>query len=533
MTLSEENFENTNPNFSKVTFIVTPGVLTITDGTTPPDEPVPDNLVVTKTAESKAYALGDTVTFTVTATNIYADARTITLEEIEGVTLAQSSFNAAGGQTVTTTASYTITEEDILKGSFTNTVKATVGNITKTAEATVNTEDPDGHLTVKKETTSETPEGGYKLGDTVSYKITATNDGNLTLTNITVTDERTGLSEQLASLAPGESKEYTTSTTVTEADILSGHIINDATAKGTSPDPDKPDVPVDPGHTDDEPEKKNPQLTVKKETTSTPAKGSAYAPGETITYKITVTNDGNVTISGIEVADDLTGDAWTIESLAPNAEQVFTASYTVTEADTEAGQVVNNATAKGKDPEEDPTKGDDTEPAAVKHMLTINYVYENGTQAAETKKLYYDEGESYNVTSPTIYGYTPDQARVSGKMGDKNVEVTVTYTRTIFSVRVIYRFLDGSTAFPDYVGDYAVGDPYTVVSPTLDGFTTAFGSFSGTMPNRDVIHFEFYIPTPPTIVPEGPEGTTVTTIDDYGTPLGIPNVSMNAGEAIE
>ena len=53
------------------------------------------------------------------------------------------------------------------------------------------------------------------------------------------------------------------------------------------------------------------------------------------------------------------------------------------------------------------------------------------------------------------------------------------------------------------------------------------------MPNRDVIHFEFYIPTPPTIVPEGPEGTTVTTIDDYGTPLGIPNVSMNAGEAIE
>ena len=77
----------------------------------------------------------------------------------------------------------------------------------------------------------------------MSYRITATNDGNLTLTKVTVTDERTGLSEEIASLAPGESKVFTTSTTVTEADILSGHIINDATATGTSPDPEQPDGP--------------------------------------------------------------------------------------------------------------------------------------------------------------------------------------------------------------------------------------------------------------------------------------------------
>ena len=93
----------------------------------------------------------------------------------------------------------------------------------------------------------------------MSYKITAKNDGNLTITDITVTDERTGLSEKIASLAPGAEQVFTTETTVTEADILSGHIINDATATGTSPDPDKPDVPVDPGHTDDDPEERTRQ----------------------------------------------------------------------------------------------------------------------------------------------------------------------------------------------------------------------------------------------------------------------------------
>ena len=231
----------------------------------------------------------------------------------------------------------------------------------------------------------------------MSYKITAKNDGNLTITDITVTDERTGLSETIASLAPGESKEFTTETTVTEEDILSGHIINDATATGTSPDPDKPDVPVDPGHTDDDPEDKKGHLTIDKVTTSKPANGEAYALDETITYKITVKNDGNLTITDITVNDELTGDKWTIESLAPGESKEFTAKYKVTEADCKAEKVVNEATAEGKSPDPDKpdvpvTPGTDTEKAKGPHLTvikTIGNTPANGSSFAKGEVIFY------------------------------------------------------------------------------------------------------------------------------------------------
>ena len=103
-----------------------------------------------------------------------------------------------------------------------------------------------------------------------------------------------------------------------------------------------------------------------KTTTSTPANGETYALDEKITYEITVKNEGNVTISGIVVTDELTGDRWEITSLAPGeTSSVYTAEYVVTEADILKGEVVNVATATGKTPEDkDPEvePGEDREP---------------------------------------------------------------------------------------------------------------------------------------------------------------------------
>jgi hypothetical protein len=61
------------------------------------------------------------------------------------------------------------------------------------------------------------------------------------------------------------------------------------------------------------------------------------------------------------------------------------------------------------------------------HDLTIIYKYENGETAASSVAKSYKEGESYEVSSPVIEGYTPDKATVSGTMGDSDVEVTVNY----------------------------------------------------------------------------------------------------------
>ncbi len=97
----------------------------------------------------------------------------------------------------------------------------------------------------------------------------------------------------------------------------------------------------------------DPHYSLKKETTSTAKSGDGkYVLGETITYKITVTNTGNVTLKNIVVTDELTGDTFDpIESLAPGRSVELTPTpYVVTEADVKAGKVVNIATAKADDP---------------------------------------------------------------------------------------------------------------------------------------------------------------------------------------
>ena len=74
--------------------------------------------------------------------------------------------------------------------------------------------------------------------------------------------------------------------------------------------------------------------------------------GEIITYTITVTNSGNLTLTNIVVTDDLTGDSWNVASLAPNASQTFTATYTITSQDMLLNQVRNVVRVIGNSPDD-------------------------------------------------------------------------------------------------------------------------------------------------------------------------------------
>ena len=146
---SENSFSytmNSNTIASNYDISTINGVLTVTDGTDPGNpNPVNDRLVVTKDVVSvpengEKFKRGEEVIFSITATNIYDEPKTITLSEIAGVTLAQRTFmNVPAGETITTTATYTITAADVLRNHFTNTVTASVGNLIKFAEATVET----------------------------------------------------------------------------------------------------------------------------------------------------------------------------------------------------------------------------------------------------------------------------------------------------------------------------------------------------------------------------------------------------------
>ena len=370
MVWADSEVEGTSGTYTakKTNYTVTEsiGTLVVTAGT--PENPLDPTLVVNKTHDkSQTYKAGDVITFTITAKNIYEEAKTITLEELEGVALDANVFeNVAPGAEVTATATYTVTEQDIVNGTFTNNVTVTFSGVDDklTGTDTVDEfEDAKPHMTITK-TTAGADEGHiYKLGEVINYKITATNDGNLTLTNVKVEDALTGNVGENAFtidiLAPGEAQTFDVRYVVTENDVLEGKVINNATGTATDPtDPDESKTPVTPGEKEDPIETPNPSLAVVK----TSDKTGVVKLGETITYTITVTNNGNVTINDIEVTDELTGNtgdnAFTIDRLAVGETKQFTATYTVTEDDILEGTIVNRATAIGKDPRNAEVTGD-------------------------------------------------------------------------------------------------------------------------------------------------------------------------------
>ena len=370
MVWADSEVEGTSGTYTakKTNYTVTEsiGTLVVTAGT--PENPLDPTLVVNKTHDkSQTYKAGDVITFTITAKNIYEEAKTITLEELEGVALDANVFeNVAPGAEVTATATYTVTEQDIVNGTFTNNVTVTFSGVDDkfTGTDTVDElEDANPHMTITKTTVGAEEGHIYKLGEVINYKITATNDGNLTLTNVKVEDALTGNVGENAFtidiLAPGEAQTFDVRYVVTENDVLEGKVINNATGTATDPtDPDEPKTPVTPGEKEDPIETPNPSLAVVK----TSDKTGVVKLGETITYTITVTNNGNVTINDIEVTDELTGNtgdnAFTIDRLAVGETKQFTATYTVTEDDILEGTIVNRATATGKNPRNEEVTGE-------------------------------------------------------------------------------------------------------------------------------------------------------------------------------
>lgn len=59
--------------------------------------------------------------------------------------------------------------------------------------------------------------------------------------------------------------------------------------------------------------------------------------------------------------------------------------------------------------------------------VTIVYVYTDGSVAADPYTATVTYGSSFDVSSPTLAGYTPDRATISGMMGGSNLDYKVTY----------------------------------------------------------------------------------------------------------
>ena len=232
-------------------------------------------------------------------------------------------------------------------------------------------QDPD--ITIEKTGTfnDANNNGAADVGETISYTFTVTNTGNVTLTNVTVSDPNVTVSGGPITLNPGQSDNttFTATYTITQSDIDSGSVTNQATASGsytdgsgnsqtvtdTSDDPnDATNVDPDGDGEPDDPTVTslpvNRDISVEKTGTFNDANGNGYADvGETIDYTITVTNTGSITLYNVTVTDPLTGLSQNVGTLAPGQSTQVTTTYTVTQSDIDAGEVVNQATATGQD----------------------------------------------------------------------------------------------------------------------------------------------------------------------------------------
>ncbi|GMA28798.1 beta strand repeat-containing protein [Arenivirga flava] len=272
----------------------------------------------------------------------------------------------APGQTVTATASSTIAQADVNRGSVSNTASAsgrTPANVAVTGTspaATVNTVAAAPAIVATK---SATVSGTGAVGDTVSYTFSARNSGNVTLTGVAITDQLAGLSAlsygtwpsgTTGTLQPGQTVTATATYTIKQADVNAGAVDNTATASGTAP---SGTVVTNAASARAATAAAAPGLVVTK--SGALASGATGRAGDGVAYTFTLRNTGNVTLTGVGVRDPLSGlsaitfGTWpsgTAGTLQPGQQVTATATYALKQSDVDAGSVVNTATGTATPP---------------------------------------------------------------------------------------------------------------------------------------------------------------------------------------
>lgn len=139
----------------------------------------------------------------------------------------------------------------------------------------------------------------FRTGDQVNYRITVTNTGQGTLTNVVVADDKYPAEGgfTIASLAPGatQTHEYT----ITLGAGVASSFVNTASATADTP----PDSQVAPTINTDPAGIEVANYTTVK--TSDPATGSTVVPGQKVTYTVAVKQTGSVPAAA-SFTDDLT-----------------------------------------------------------------------------------------------------------------------------------------------------------------------------------------------------------------------------------
>ncbi|WP_328589058.1 DUF7507 domain-containing protein, partial [Cereibacter sphaeroides] len=358
-----------------------------TVATVPPAPAITLIKAVDASGISSPAAVGEPLSYSFTVTNtgnVTLTDVTVTDTSLPGLVLSGAPITLAPGASdaTTFTATYALKQADIDRGYVENTALVTGTHVDGNGDET-EVEDISGTEAANDLPTRSDVEAAPAIalvktvdlsglsspvaaGDVLSYGFAVTNTGNVTLTNVTVTDDSLAdlvlTGGPIASLAPNatDSTSYSASYTLTQADIDRGFVENTALATGTYTDGAGVETDVeDTSGTDtsnDLPTRADldalPSIALVK-TVDASAVSSPAAVGELLTYSFTVTNTGNVTLTDVTVTDDsladlvLAGDP--IPTLAPGAADAttYTATYALKQADIDRGHVENTALVTG------------------------------------------------------------------------------------------------------------------------------------------------------------------------------------------
>ncbi|GAA1159111.1 hypothetical protein GCM10009606_41290 [Nocardioides aquiterrae] len=327
---------------------------------------------------------GDKITYSFKVTNIGTvtlNPVTVTDPKVGPVTCPTGAL-APGASVSCTAVQYVLTQADVDAGKVENTATAhgtppSGPEVTDTDSTSTPVPAYPGIVLHKSAGAVVDGDGnGPDAGDTITYSFQVTNTGNVTLNPVTVSDPKLGaITCPTGALAPGGSVSCTPkSYTLTQADVNAGKVDNTATATGTPPS--GPNVTDTDSTTTSVPAAPSIHLE-KTASTIDDVDGNGPDAGDKITYSFTVTNTGNVTLNPVTVNDPKLGGAITCPSgaLAPGAHVTCTdRTYTLTQADVNAGTVDNTATATGTPPSGSNVTDTDATSTPVAPSASINLV---------------------------------------------------------------------------------------------------------------------------------------------------------------
>ncbi|WP_316829145.1 gliding motility-associated C-terminal domain-containing protein, partial [Pedobacter miscanthi] len=344
-----------------------------------PSTPAPNDPTVTRLTPAPGYTLtksatngaskaGDVVNYSI----VFKNTGNVTLSDIvlvdanaDAGSLTPSNITSVlPGATVNITAKHTVKQSDVNAGGFSNQVSATV-------------KDPKGNTLVKVSDDPSTPAAddatftaivadpsvrftkmianSAGVVKTIEYSIQVTNTGNITLTDIVVTDPGADAGSitpsVISKLEPAETAMILARHTLTQPEIDYGKFVNQAVLVAKFASVGKLNKLSDDPRTvaPDDPTvfliKEAPGLTLVKT-------GVLSADGNSITYTFTAKNTGNVTLNNFSLTDPKISSTITFSpaSIAPDETATATAVYTISLAEKTASSVRNTATLTATTP---------------------------------------------------------------------------------------------------------------------------------------------------------------------------------------